>query len=333
MKEFKEPHTFKHLVAPGLEHQQPAEWLAKCDAEYRSILAQAPKPIERVRFVTYTSKYFTAARWLWVMGLDEQYSKAVVDAKIEVAKSVAKIDTANIRVLWFDPSYLQSQKISIDKVVIDGQTLPVKPATPFYVFVKAAGKWAISDGGPDTPEKNMHPGPIDDAFRSRFRVVGGSEKPWNRNIDEHIATVKRQFAELWDKHLRGKLPTGKADDPTNVILFGDPGSNPAIAEVLPKLPIKWTKDDLVVDGVKYDAKTHYPALICPNPKNPSHYVVLNSGHTFKDADFRGTNALLYPRLGDWAVLKPKPTKDDPGAVEVVAAGIFDEFWQFKKEKK
>ena len=116
-------------------------------------------------------------------------------------------------------------------------------------------------------------------------------------------------------------------------MFGDPASNPAIAEILPKLPIKWTKDQLVVNGVKYDAKTHYPALIYPDPKDAWHYVVLNSGHTFKDADFRGTNALLYPRLGDWAVLKPKPTRDDPGAVEVVAAGIFDEFWQFKKEKK
>jgi len=52
LKGFQEPHTFKHLVAPGLEHQQPAEWLAKCDAEYRAILAKERPAVGRVRFVT-----------------------------------------------------------------------------------------------------------------------------------------------------------------------------------------------------------------------------------------------------------------------------------------
>ena len=61
------------------------------------------------------------------------------------------------------------------------------------------------------------------------------------------------------------------------------------------------------------------------------YVVLNSGHTFKEADLKGTNALLYPRLGDWAVIKPTPTEKDPAAYEVVAAGLFDENWQFPKK--
>ena len=45
-------------------------------------------------------------------------------------------------------------------------------------------------------------------------------------------------------------------------------------------------------------------LIYPNPLNANRYVVLNSGHTFHAADYRGTNALLYPRLGDYAVLTP-----------------------------
>ncbi len=98
-----------------------------------------------------------------------------------------------------------------------------------------------------------------------------------------------------------------------------------------KLPIKWTRERLVVDGKEYDPKTHVPVLIYPNPENPSFYVVINSGHTFHEADLKGTNALLYPRLGDWAVLKPAPTAKDPAAAEIVAAGLFDEFWQFPKK--
>jgi len=31
------------------------------------------------------------------------------------------------------------------------------------------------------------------------------------------------------------------------------------------------------------------------------------------------------------VLKPTPAKENPAAFEVVAAGLFDEFWQFPKK--
>ena len=120
------------------------------------------------------------------------------------------------------------------------------------------------------------------------------------------------------------------EDPS-IVLFGDPSSNPEIAKVLPKLPITWTNEKLIVNGVEYDSRTHLPVMIYPKPDTHTKYVVLNSGHTFKEADLKGTNALLYPRLGDWAVIKPTPTAKDPAAYEVVAAGLFDENWQFPKK--
>jgi hypothetical protein len=57
--------------------------------------------------------------------------------------------------------------------------------------------------------------------------------------------------------------------------------------VLPKLPITWTKEKLVVNGKGYDPATHVPVLIYPHPKRPGKYVVINSGHTFREADFKG----------------------------------------------
>jgi hypothetical protein len=68
-------------------------------------------------------------------------------------------------------------------------------------------------------------------------------------------------------------------------------------------------------------------MIYPSPLNTARYVVLNSGHTFHAADFQGTNALLYPRLGDYAVLKLAGTERDPLAVDVATAGLFDDFWK------
>jgi len=48
--------------------------------------------------------------------------------------------------------------------------------------------------------------------------------------------------------------------------------------------------------------------------------VINSGHTFAEKDFRGTNAWLFPRLGDYSVVSPS------GAVAV--SGFFNENWQY-----
>ena len=70
-------------------------------------------------------------------------------------------------------------------------------------------------------------------------------------------------------------------------------------------------------------------MIYPSPLNPGRYVVLNSGHTFHAADFQGTNARLYPRLGDYAILKPMSTDKDPAAADVVTAGLFDDYWRVK----
>ncbi|MGL6096198.1 MAG: hypothetical protein ACRC7O_10435, partial [Fimbriiglobus sp.] len=39
LKDFQEPLRFTHLVAPGLEHQMPPEWMAKAQAEYAKYTA------------------------------------------------------------------------------------------------------------------------------------------------------------------------------------------------------------------------------------------------------------------------------------------------------
>lgn len=335
LKDFKEPHTFKHLVAPGLEHKQPAEWLKKIDDEFRKLDGKKPKLQERVRYVTYTVKDAWAG-WVHVDGLDKHYERSVVDATW-TAKTLTAT-TVNIRAVRFI-DYTESRTVP-KTITIDGQVVAVhaqdESAPTAVELEKTDGKWSVAKKKVNRPLSKSRglQGPIDDAFTSHFYAVDPTGKPWHDGVGAFTTARREQFAALWDKWFRGVLRTNTANHAQkyggNVILFGDPQSNPMIAEVLPKLPIKWTQDELVVNGVKYDPKTHVPVLIYPNPKG-SGYVVINSGHTFGEADLRGTNALLYPRLGDWAVLKPTPTKENPAAFEVVAAGLFDEFWQFPKK--
>ena len=338
LKGFKEPLRFTHLVAPGLEHQMPAEWQAKADAEYRKYVDKGrdPQP-KRVRFVTYTSRY-GRCDWVWIRRLERTYEQAVVDATREGNKFV--ITTRNVKDLDLD---VDPQDMA-GEVTLDGQLFKLDK-TERYWFNKVDGKWIHMteervekwrDEVDKKPRKHHDgSGPIDDAFMSKFRVVKPTGPGWHPTTDQFTAAALDQFAGVWDRYFRGKLPSGPEfnvqrrffEESPNQILFGDPASNPQIAEVLPLLPITWTKDRLVVNGVEYDAKTHAPVLIYPYF---GRYVVLNSGHTFREADLKGTNALLYPRLGDWAVVKPTPTDKDPAAYEVVAAGLFDENWQFKK---
>ena len=109
----------------------------------------------------------------------------------------------------------------------------------------------------------------------------------------------------------------------HIILFGDPGSNSVLARVLKELPLGWTQDKVDLAGA-YRADLHAPVLIAPNPLNARRYVVVNSGHTFGANEFTHTNALLFPHLGDYAVIQVDGTS---GVTKT--SGFFDESWKLK----
>jgi predicted esterase len=339
LKGFPEPLRFTHLVAPGLEHQMPKEWQDQAEAEFKKYLPTHHHFPDNVRFVTYTTRYNFFGHG-WIHALEHHYEKAVIES--HWSKEEVKIKTENIRFFR-----LGGEEHPVPAtVILDGVEVQTgKNKRAEILFEKRAGKWVATESASFAKElhKGAGPdrglqGPIDDAFTARFQVVPPSGPGWNPAISQYLTIAQKQFAHDWDKYFRGQLPSCGADrvDPqtplSNLVLFGDPDSNPLIAKVLPQLPITWTKDRLIVNGVEYDAKTHVPVMIYPNPLSPHYYVVLNSGHTFKEADLKGTNALLYPRLGDWAVLKPTPTAKDSAAYEVVDAGLFDESWHFAKQK-
>ena len=117
----------------------------------------------------------------------------------------------------------------------------------------------------------------------------------------------------------------------NLILFGDPASNSIIAQVADRLPLRWTREQVAFSGKEAsDAAACVPVLIHPSPLNATRYVVLNSGHTFHAPEFRGTNALLFPRLGDYALLRLNPTEKDALNADVIHAGLFDEYWAVRQ---
>lgn len=308
IKGFPGSLRFTHLVAPGLEHRQPADWVAKCDVELAKHLPRTDG--ERVRFVTYTPRYGNAGS-VQVEALERQYQPAVVES-IQTEMSLV-VKTKNVRRL--------KPNRSVQSLVIDGQTLPrPKQLNSSESYQRINNTWVEHRGGAIKSAGQC--GPIDDAFMNTFVVVPPTKSGWHPATGKLATAAFSRFATEWDRYLRGKLPTGNPTQGANLVLFGDPSSNPHIKQLLSSMPITWTREELVVNGVRYDAATHLPVLIYPLSPSAG-YVVLNSGHTFGEREFQGSNAQLYPRLGDWAVRKVSG--------EVVAAGLFDENWQFRKQ--
>ncbi len=344
LKELK-INTMTHLIAPGLVHMFPAEWQKKAEVEFAKYAAPKKEGTDspkKIRFVTYTLK-FGFCGWIELMELEQHYKQARVEGSFE--NGIYRVQTQNVQALrvWLDKRYATTQ------VIIDGEAIPIVvhgkslvKEFHFPAFAKQKGKWIRYNeelAAERLHEKRKAPGvqgPIDDAFTHEFLCVKGTGVAWNDGPAKAADAQLERFEREWDKWMRGKLVVKKDTEVTkddinskNLILFGDPGSNTLIAKVLGDLPLKWNKDQLVVASQKYESEKYLPMMVYPNPLNTRKYVVLNSGHTFHEAEFRGSNVLLFPRLGDYAVVRPLPTAKDPAAFEVMKSGIFNDSWKFE----
>ena len=271
------------LVGPNIGHQfHPASKKQSDEFLDKYVLPGRPAQPERIHFTTYTARY-GLCDWITVEGLEHHYERADVDA------DGGRITTKNVN------------RISIRRgpIELDGQKFSSGGA-----FEKSGGKWKKAGGDRGLRKRPGLQGPIDDAFMESFLVVRPS-KP-DARMDRFLA----EFA----KWMRGDPRTVDASQLNaaqirehNLILFGDPDSNAVIRRVLPKLPKKWPADGKTL------------AMIYPNPLNPARYVVLNSGHTFGEVEFKGTNALLFPRIADWGLLNPDGS--------LAETGFFDETWR------
>jgi hypothetical protein len=331
-----------HLIGPGLEHKFPPEWQKAAEVELKKYAGEgkgrAAFP-EQVQLVAYTSPD-AHCDWLRIAALEKQYELARVDGTWNGQSFVVKTENVRRVILSAPPEKKFPSKVTIDGQAVDANWNKGYKFPDAY-FAKVDGRWRATDNRLDNEglrKVGGTTGPIDQAFTESFLCVVGTGQAFHAATGESAQAQVERFQKEWDKYMRGKLTVKKDAEVTendvrshNLILFGDPSSNAQIRKAMPKLPLRWNAEQIEFGGATYDAKTHLPILIYPGVYYPGLYVVLNSGHTFHAADFQGTNALLYPRLGDYAIVKPTPTAKEPAAFEVVTAGLFDENWQVPKK--
>jgi hypothetical protein len=149
-----------------------------------------------------------------------------------------------------------------------------------------------------------------------------------------VAGEMDHAAKFWRAQFRGEVQFRNDSDVSdadiansNLVLWGDPGSNRVLARIAQQLPITWTGSKLSVAGKDYPASSTVPVLIYPNPLNPKRYVVINSGTTFREAS-NSSNALQVATLPDYAVVDVSVSPNEKWPGKIVEAGFFNERWKY-----
>jgi len=323
--------TLEHLVAPKTGHKYHPDYLKQVMAFVAKALADGRHTVpEQVYFQTKTLRY-AKQYWVEALGLGEHWKDARVDAKADATGVTAT--TSNITRLRLTWPKLKSGAT----VTLDGQALKVATMKSGALFERSGDTWALAK---DEAPTGLHKrpglqGPIDDAFMSRFLVVLPSKPCVDATVERWVKSESAHQLERWSALMRGNARVKQDSEVTsddiassNLILWGDASANSVTAQVLAKLPIQWTGSAVIVGTKTFDGAHNVPALIYPNPLNPTKYIVLNSGLTFREAHDK-TNSQQNPKLPDWAVIDVRTPPSDSAPGKVVDAGFFDERWLVK----
>ncbi len=337
------------LIGPGVGHKYEPETKKELSRRIDAYVAKGREFLSpHIHFQTFTLRY-NECKWIRLDALEHHWEKADIDATI--------VDEGTIRVLTKNVAAFTirfSDTVPLDftnppRVLIDDQELswPLKSSLAF--FEKTDGKW--KQGTPILSRASLKgergldslgkyhglQGPIDDAFMDSFIFVRPTGEALNKKVGMWaLSELDRAIVE-WRKVFRGdaRVKDDIAITPddaknANLVFWGDPGSNKALAKLLPMLPIQWTKDKLTMGAQSANAADHAPIFIYPNPDAPGRYIVINTGFTFRQGATT-SNSLQTPKLPDWALidLNTPPDIKWPGKVE--AAGFFDEHWQWPRK--
>lgn len=339
----------KRFVGWKTPHRYELQTKQEMDKEIDAVLDRGRDPVPpSVRLETWTLRY-NKMYWVTVDAVERHWKRTRVDGSFSHGADDSFIGGFNLKTenvtrlsLSFPAGLCPFEPGRRPTVVIDGSKTELPPPVNFdksWVarFVKANGKWTVSDE--ETARhlslSKVHglQGPIDDAFLDHFIIVRPTGKPLNEKTGAWEKSECDHAIDHWRKQFRGEAIV-KNDDQVadadiaagNLILFGDPSSNALIGRILAKLPVSWDAQTVKLGEHSLDTSHHVPVLIYPNPLYPDHYVVINSGFTYREYDYLN-NARQTPKLPDFAVIDVDVpvTSRSPGGI--AAAGFFGEKWE------
>jgi poly(3-hydroxybutyrate) depolymerase len=291
-----------------------------------------PNP-RRVKFTTWTLAY-NRMKWVMIDAMGHEWERARVDAEVTNDR-VVTVQTSNVTALTLDmgPGANLLDVESKPTVAIDGQKVTVRgPMTDrswTVHLIKKGTQWVAGElDAKELRKRHGLQGPIDDAFMDSFLMVSPTGTPTSAGVGTWCKAEEEHAIREWRRQLRGEARV--KDDAAvtdadiaahNLVLWGDPRSNSILAKIADKLPVKWS-------SLPANAAL---VMIYPNPLNPKKYVVLNSGHTFREVD-NLNNARQVAKLPDFAIIDTTTPPDGYAPGKVLDAGFFGEKWELQARK-
>ncbi|MGE3822069.1 MAG: hypothetical protein AB7I30_21860, partial [Isosphaeraceae bacterium] len=329
-----------HVIGPGTRHAYHPDARTEVDRRLASLARIGREHVPReVHFTTYTLRY-DRSHWVTVDRLGEHWSEARIDAALAPGNVIdVRVRNVEAFTLDFAPGTAPFEPGKPVSVVIDGAATPQAPTFSDRSWTASyhhdEGTWKPGKPSSEGPSKRHGlQGPIDDAFMDSFvfvRPTGTSRHP---RVQAWVDAELARAVEHWRRQFRGDARvvddvavTEEMVQSSNLAVWGDPESNTWIKRW--NGPIGWDGASIKVGGKTFDASGHVLAAIHPNPANPSRYLVLNSGFTFREYDYLN-NARQVPKLPDWAVIDLGQAPDARSPGKVVDAGFFGERWELRQ---
>ncbi|MEQ1862756.1 MAG: prolyl oligopeptidase family serine peptidase [Chthoniobacteraceae bacterium] len=318
----KEGLAFTHIIGPATAHKYHPEAKPVIEKAIEMALVKGRDPnVSHVTYTTYSLIYPRRA-WVELLGMEKSWERADIDAAI--VKDTLSVTTKNVAALRLTPG------VTLKKLVIDGTALPLDKGAA--TLRKANGTWQ-SANAPTTGKRPGVCGPVDHAFMSSFvhvrptgRAFHDSTAAWTKSeLDHALWSWRRVFRG--DARVKDDSAIGDEDIANhNLVLWGDPSSNAVLKKIVAQLPLEWSREKVEFRGYVLDAATHMPILVFPNPLNAEKYIVLNSGHTFREFALLN-NSDQTPKLPDWAIVDIRKPADAKWPGLIHDAGFFDEDWR------
>jgi len=363
----KEGRELTHLIGPGVEHKYEPATLAELLKRLAVVVEKGREEFPAEAHLQTRTLAHPIESWIVAERLEEHWT----DSRIDAVRSENKLDVQTKNIAQFQLTVPGDGKNF--QFMIDGQSLPPgengqglaaafsgfvnaknRSARTRATFVKHDSKWqwvplaASRQSSSEIAKQPGVQGPIDDAFNSTFIVVTPSGKSKNPRFQAWVDFELAHFRDRWRALMRGEPQMRKdteltsEDERYNLILWGDPDSNSAIARLVEKAPVsfkdgKWTFGQQGFDGNQFVPALVYPRLVNVRPGSAAlvfakRYIVLNSGLTFREAHDR-TNSLQNPKLPDWAIIDLSEPPDARAPGRIHDADFFDEHWQLKRQPK
>ena len=320
-----------HWIGPGMGHKYHPEVIKDVQSQIEKAVTAGRNALPKKIVLQTRSLAYSRMHWLQITGMLEPWQDTRAEAIWDEEKNTVTITTKNVASLVVRlPKLPEKPTISVD-----GAAIAEPISTDSGVFWSWKDKAVIAND--DLAKKPLLQGPIDDGFKARFIVVLPDGKPDGTETDKWVRVETKHFFSRWRSLMRGDAMFRKAGDVTeddiqncHLVLWGTPQTNSMLRTLLESKSLSdvvtWNDKVLKIGSQEGPVASSVPVFCYPNPLNPSRYMIVNSGLTFREVHDK-TNSLQNPKLPDWAILDIKDPPTSESAGKVIAADFFDSQWK------